>query len=122
MNLRNPAFFVALALASSSYAVDRVQVVPTPHNGQVPDAEISSEGAIHLAYVGGKDAWYVKSSDEGKTFSEPLRINSDIGAVHPPNMFRGPDLALGKDGRVHVIWYISAYQRKLPQDQWGVFY
>src|SRR6185295_7546416 len=37
-------------------------------------------------------------------------------------MYRGPDVAIGKDGRVHVIWYVNAYQRKLPQDQWGVFY
>jgi len=121
MNLR-PVLCLALALASSRYGAERVQVIHTPHQGQVPDAEVSADGVIHLAYVAGNDAWYVKSSDDGNTFSEPLRINSDIGAVHPPNMFRGPDLALGKDGRVHVIWYISAYQRKLPQDQWGVFY
>jgi hypothetical protein len=88
----------------------------------VPDAEISADGAIHIAYVGGKDAWYVKSIDDGKTLSAPLRINSEPGTVHPPNMFRGPDLALGKNGRVHVIWYVSAYQRKLPKGEWGVFY
>jgi len=117
--------FLALALVlatGQAHAANRVQVISTPEKGQVPDAEVDREGIIHIAYVAGKDAWYVNSSDEGKTFSMPLRINSDIGTVHPPNMFRGPDLAIGRNGRVHVIWYVSAYQRKLPQDQWGVFY
>ena len=116
--------FTLLALFSvvSASAAERVSLIPTPGNGQVPDAEVDRDGAIHMAYVSRNDAWYVKSSDEGKTFSAPIRINSEPGTVHPPNMYRGPDIAIGKNGRVHVIWYISAYQRKLPKDQWGVFY
>ena len=103
-------------------AAERVRVMQTPGNGQVPDAEVDGKGTVHVAYVAGQDAYYVKSADKGKTFSEPLRINSEPGTVHPPNMFRGPDIALGKGGRVHVVWYVNAYQRKLPKDQWGVFY
>ena len=103
-------------------AAERVQVVSVPGNGQVPDAEIDRKGTIHVAYVSKDDAWYVRSTDTGKTFSAPVRINSEPGTVHPPNMYRGPDIAMGKKGRIHVIWYISAYQRKLPNDQWGVLY
>ena len=29
---------------------------------------------------------------------------------------------MGKGSLVHVIWYNNGYQRKLPQDQWGVMY
>src|SRR5204862_7650814 len=29
---------------------------------------------------------------------------------------------VAQNGRIHVIWYVNAYQRKLPQDEWGVFY
>ena len=103
-------------------AAERVRVVTTPGNGAVPDAEIDASGTIHVAFVARQDAYYAKSTNSGKTFSEPLRINAEPGTVHPPNMFRGPDLALGKNGRVHVIWYVNAFQRKLPQEQWGVFY
>ena len=106
----------------SAFASERVQVVRTPNNGAVPDAEVDKSGTVHVAFVAGQDAFYAASGDNGKTFSTPLRINSEPDSVHPPNMFRGPDLALGKDGRVHVIWYGNGYQRKLPPDQWGVFY
>lgn len=100
----------------------KVGVSPTPNGGMVPDAEVDRQGVIHLAYVLDEDVYYVKSADAGKTFTAPIRVNSEAGAAHPANMYRGPDLAIGRDGRVHVIWYSNAYQRKLPQDQWGVMY
>jgi hypothetical protein len=114
------SLFVASLLSAS--AGERVQIVRTPNNGAVPDVEVDRNGTVHIAYVAGQDAFYSKSTNSGKTFSESVKINSEPDSVHPPNMFRGPDLALGKGGRVHVIWYVNAYQRKLPQDQWGVFY
>lgn len=106
----------------AAIAAERVHVAQTPGDGSVPDAEIDDKGTVHVAYVAGQDAFYAKSIDGGKTFGAPLRINSEPGSVHPANMFRGPDIALGKNGRLHVVWYVNAYQRKLPKDQWGVFY
>jgi hypothetical protein len=117
------ALFAALLLISQvDTGADAVRLVHTPNGGEVPDAEIVASGAIHIAFVKGEDAYYAKSNDGGKSFSQPLRINSQPGTVHPANMFRGPDLALGHNGRVHVIWYVNAYQRKRPHDEWGVFY
>src|SRR5436190_4211541 len=113
--------FVLIGIATPCCA-DPVRVVHTPNGGEVPDAEVGANGAIHIAFVKGEDAYYVESDDGGKSFSQPPRINSQPGTVHPANMFRGPDLALGQNGRVHVIWYVNAYQRKLPQNEWGVFY
>src|SRR6185503_19204800 len=116
------SLFVALMFFTPpSIPAGHVQVISTPEKGEVPDAEIDEKGTVHVAYVLREEAFYAKSED-GKTFSKPLRINSEPGTVHPANMFRGPDLAIGKNGRVHVIWYVNAYQRKLPKDQWGVFY
>ena len=113
--------FFGLQLCVAS-AVESVQVARTPGDGAVPDAEIDGNGTVHVVYVAGQDAFYAKSTDSGKTFGAPMRINSEPGSVHPAHMFRGPDVALGQGGRVHVVWYVNAYQRKLPKDQWGVFY
>ena len=110
-----------MLLTISSIQAEGIEIISPPNNGQVPDAEIDAKGTVHVAYVVGENAFYAKS-DDGKTFTDPLRINSEPGTVHPPHTFRGPDLAIGKDGRVHAVWYVNAYQRKLPKDQWGVFY
>lgn len=123
-NARSFLFCVALiawhvVIFVSSAAV---RVIHSPGDGAVPDAEVDANGAIHMAYVVGEDVFYVSSTNAGKSFIAPIRVNADPGTAHPANMFRGPDVAVGKNGRVHVIWYVNAYQRKLPQDQWGVFY
>jgi hypothetical protein len=125
-SLKRGLIMLALACAANGASVvlakNSVSVVSTPNSGEVPDAEVDSKGVIHVAFVKGENAFYSKSTDAGRTFSNPVRINAEENTVHPPNMFRGPDLALGKGDRVHVILYGNGYQRKLPQDEWGVFY
>jgi hypothetical protein len=115
--------FAGFALAcAQAVAAPEVRVVEIPGGGGVPDAETGADGTIHLVWVKADDVWYAKSTDDGRTFSEPLRVNSEPGTAHPPNMFRGPDVAVGRDGRVHVIWYNNAFQRKRPKNEWGVNY
>lgn len=114
--------FLVIFGANPARAEGLVQAVPTPDGGQVPDAEIDDRGIIHLAYVKGGNVYYVRSDDEAKAFTKPLRVNTEANSILAPNMYRGPDLALGRQGQVHVIWYNNAYQRGLPHDQWGVQY
>jgi hypothetical protein len=115
--------FACLALVcAQAVAAPEVRVVEIPGGGGVPDAETGADGTIHLVWVKADDVWYAKSTDDGRTFSEPLRVNSESGTAHPPNMFRGPDVAVGRNGMVHVIWYNNAFQRKRPKDEWGVSY
>ena len=121
--MKTQLFLLLLVLCAGPILADSiVERVAVPNGGLVPDAEVDREGIIHVAYVAGDDVFYVKSTDDGKTFSTPLRVNSDPGSSHPANMYRGPDLAVGGNGQVHVIWYNNADQRKLPKDQWGVMY
>jgi hypothetical protein len=99
-----------------------VLVVPVPNGGEAPDAAIDAQGRIHLVYVKAEDAYYVVSTDKGKTLSRPLRINSEPATVHPAEIFRGPVVAIGKDDQVHVVWWVNAYQRDRPKSEWGVYY
>ncbi|MCH8295855.1 hypothetical protein IH992_32655 [Candidatus Poribacteria bacterium] len=125
-----PLLMVTLFILTSpvwTHAAGNVQVIGVPNGGVTPDAEIDSQGIIHLVYVSGEknvgeDVYYVKSVDNGKHFSPPIRVNSEAGTAHPGGAYRGPDIAVGKANQVHVVWYVNAYQRKLPKDQWGVFY
>ena len=110
-----------LFTVSCSPSPPTVRVVSVPDEGIAPDVEVGADGALHVAYVAGDDVYYATSSDGGLTFGQPLRVNSEPGTSFA-GAFRGPDLTLGQNGRVHVIWYTNGYQKKLPQDEWGVGY
>lgn len=122
--MRSRPFVASLALlwTASSLAAGEVRVIAPPNQGAVPDAEVDGRGVIHLVYVSGENVDYVRSENSGRSFTSPVRVNSESGTVHPAHMFRGPDVAIGRDGMVHVVWYSNAYQRKLPKEQWGVQY
>src|SRR5439155_26006105 len=53
----------------------------------------------------------VRSTDYGSTFSDPVRVNSQEGSAIATGMIRGGQLAIGPDGRVHVVWNGSVAAR-----------
>ena len=65
-------------------------------------------GTIHLLYylrsASHGDLFYVKSSDSGVTWSAPLLVNSEAGTAIAAGTIRGGQIAVGKNGRVHVAW------------------
>jgi hypothetical protein len=56
-----------------------------------------------LVYVFQNDAYCRRSTDGGKFWTSPTRINSQPGCVSS-GMERGPRIALGKDEALHVVW------------------
>ncbi|MBI4454502.1 MAG: hypothetical protein HY644_01240 [Acidobacteria bacterium] len=86
-----------------------VRTIRTPHGAETPEALLDSKGILHLAYGLGNDAYYVQSRDGGRTFTNPVRLNQRVSTVTVGGE-RGPKLALGKDGMIHVVW-LGHYQR-----------
>ena len=80
-----------------------VQVIRLPPAAFVPDVAIDGKGVLHMVYGEGDHAWYVRSTDNGATFTPRVRVNSQ-GKVGLTMGERGPKLALGKDGSIHVVW------------------
>jgi hypothetical protein len=86
-----------------------VSLVRVPHGGIQPEAVVDARGVLHLLYFFGSDAragdlFYVRSTDEGTTFSAPVRVNSQEHSAIATGTIRGGQLAIGADGRVHVAW------------------
>ena len=48
--------------------------------------------------------YYVRSSEYGTSFSTPIRVNSQAGSAIATGTIRGGQLAVGRGGRVHVVW------------------
>lgn len=85
-----------------------VQLVRVPGGGIQPQVQTDDHGRIHMIYLTGDpargDIYYVRSDDGGSTFTTPLRVNSQPQSAIAIGTVRGPHLALGKNGRVHVAW------------------
>jgi hypothetical protein len=104
---------VLLCASSTRAGLDRgpaaINLVRVPHGGIQPEAVVDARGVLHLLYFAGTDAragdlFYVRSTDEGATFSAPVRVNSQERSAIATGTIRGGQLAIGADGRVHVAW------------------
>jgi hypothetical protein len=97
-----------VALADRASAADAVKRLRVPNKGIQPQVLVDGKGVVHLIYFHGDprhgDIFYVHSSDEGATFSRPLRVNSEAGSAIAIGNIRGAHLAVGRKGRIHVAW------------------
>ncbi len=100
----------ALAPASVTLSVSppRVDVLRVPDGGIQPDVAVDAAGVLHLVYLAGPpgsaDVFYTHSRDGGRTFARRVRVNSQSGSAIAMGTIRGAQLALGRDGRVYVVW------------------
>src|SRR5436190_11805286 len=107
------ALAAGVLLSSSSAPVagstaGPVALIRVPHGGIQPEAALDANGTLHLLYFAGEprggDLFYVRSTDNGQTFSTPIRVNSQQGSAIATGTIRGGQLAVGRGGRVHVVW------------------
>lgn len=89
-------------------AQTQVTVLRTPEGGIQPQATVDSKGVTHLIYYKGEpnggDIFYVRRLPGEAEFSKSLRVNSQRGSATAMGTIRGAQLAVGKNGRVHVVW------------------
>ncbi len=80
----------------------------TPGGGIQPQVVVDQKDVVHLIYFKGDpsagDIYYVRTAPGAAEFSKPLRVNSGPGSAIAIGSVRGPHLAVGKSGRVHVAW------------------
>ena len=79
-----------------------------PNSGVQPQVVVDANGVLYMIYLGGdpaaSDIFFVRSTDGGKTFSAPIRVNRQPGSAIAIGTVHGAHLAVGRNGRVHVAW------------------
>src|SRR5205823_7613254 len=113
--------FMAVVAAQASERVNRVNVIRVPGDAKVVKAQLGADGTIHLLLDAEDGPRYMKSTDGGVSFSAPMTI-VDGASQKPGVKFQGEDLAVGRDGRVHVAMSSNAWKLKLPEEEWGFYY
>lgn len=110
-------FFLTLPASGA----ERVRTVAAPNDGSPQHAVCTPDGTIHLLYEKDKEPFYVKSSDGGATFSEPLQV---VNAAWKRTgiEFNVWDMALGKGGQICAVLGNNAWKLNLPKDQYGLFF
>jgi hypothetical protein len=80
-----------------------VNVVQAPAQCLVPDVVVDAQGVLHMVYGLEHHAYYVRSADNGAAFTPRVQVDS-TGMVETKMGERGPKLAVGGDGSIHVVW------------------
>ena len=87
---------------------EAVQLQRVPGDGVQPEVAVDQRGTVHMVYLAGDpgsaNVYYVRSTDEGRTFTQPIRVNSQEGSAIATGTVRGAQIAIGRGGRVHVAW------------------
>ena len=93
----------------AALAAGGVTLLHTPYGGIQPQAAVDAGGVLHLVYFTGDpahgDLFYVhKKLGQDAAFSAPLRVNSHARSAVAIGGIRGAQIAVGRGGRVHVVW------------------
>ena len=110
------ASLIALCGAAPKAEVPQVTALRVPNGGIQPQV-VEREGVVHLLYFAGApekgELFYTSSRDYGKTFATPLQVNTAEHAMAVGNI-RGAQLAVGRNGRVHVAWNGVSADNRMP--------
>ncbi len=103
-------YFFRLSLVLSlllSHGLAAVRVEDVPEKGVQPEVATDENGTIHLVYLTGdakaSEVRYT-SRKPGEAWQQSQTVNSNPGSAVAMGSIRGPQLALGLGGSVHVLW------------------
>ncbi len=95
--------FIVYVATGATVSLQRV-----PDGGLQPQVVTDDKGVVHLVYLKGEpracDVFCARLEPAGAKFSAPIRVNSELGSAVSIGTIRGAQLALGRNGRVHVVW------------------
>ncbi len=101
--------FVLLVLSFGAAAAETgVRVERLPNNGLQPQAVVDATGTTHLIYFKGEpkagDIFYARRAPGTTNWNPALRVNSEAGSAIAVGTIRGAQLAVGRNGWLHVAW------------------
>src|SRR5262245_36826197 len=101
-------FLIGGAAQQAKTTSEKINLIRTPNNGVQPQAVMDERGVLHLIYLAGEpgasDVFYARRAPGKTEFSAPMRVNGQEGSAIATGTIRGAQIAVGKNGRIHVAW------------------
>lgn len=99
---------ISRSAATAAPEPPRVELVRVPEGGYQVQAAVDARGSVHAVYLKGdpRSADLLYARLESGRWSTPVRVGNPGSAVGTGTI-RGPQVALGRNGRVHVVWFGS---------------
>jgi hypothetical protein len=75
---------------------------------------VDSKGVFHIVYIKQMDdagVYYIRSEDQGATWSEPLWLDPDILPNHVPDSL---NFELDENDGLHAVWFYGALDQSRP--------
>lgn len=98
--------------------VDKGEKKPTDEHAVHAPGGPQAGGHTHKAY---NNLYFVRSTDGGKTFTSPLRINYTNGAVWGFATSR-PRIAVSKSGYIHIFYHANRFDSSAPRQAVDALY
>lgn len=87
-----------------------VRVERLPLSGRQPRAAVAADGTVHVVFLTGdakaSEVRHFRRTADAAAFTEPVRVDAVTGQGSAMSLgtIRGPQLACGTAGKVHVAW------------------
>ncbi len=111
---------------ANTSVIPKITVLRTPRGGIQPQTMLDRDGVLHMIYFKGDasagDIEYVWRKSSGEDFSPPIRVNSEPEGAVAVGTVRGPQMAVGRNGRIYVIWFGARAQSADPTNKMPVLF
>ncbi|GJM13902.1 MAG: hypothetical protein DHS20C12_23050 [Pseudohongiella sp.] len=106
--------FLLASMALAGVTSAEINIQQTPDGGVQPRMSVDENGNIHLLYFKKRlsapsaregNLYYRQYSAEQKRFGVPVKVSSSAFDIRTYSIGRA-SMAVGGDGRIHVIWYL----------------
>jgi hypothetical protein len=123
---RNLSLYFILLLVTAAEVFGAVEVRRLPDGAMQPFAVTDDSGTVHLVWLQGEpkscDVFYQRLSGGRTNGTAPMRVNRHPGSAIAIGTIRGAQVAVGRNGRVHVVWNGSSKAEPKPAEGTPLLY
>jgi len=106
--LNGPAYYIYAPATNALSARNWAQPLQIDIPARVVQLRIDSKNVFHILYINREEepgVYYVRSEDQGRSWSEPIWLDPDILPAHIPDSL---NFELDENDGLHAVWFYGA--------------